>query len=206
MQEQVFDAIHSAMQRKCARIIGINGVDTSGKTEFARSFSGYLSARGIENQVVHIDDFHNPRAMRKNYYEDAFDLQTVAQKVLQPFRNNGELDASHLCLDLDSDTYKNPRRYQLSKRGILIVEGTLLFRAPLRDYFVLKVFLKIEFDEMLRRAELRDVPKYGAKILESYCSRYIPAQKRYFADCNPETQNDILIDNSDWEHPILLKH
>lgn len=207
LNANVFDTIYRLMQARQARIIGINGVDTSGKTEFSLRFSRYLREQGMENQILHIDDFHNPRAIRKkwDYYDCAFDLQTVEREILQPLQSSGTLDASLLCLDLDSDEYKNVRQYRLRERDVLIVEGTLLFRPPLSPYFYLKIFLKIDFDEMLRRAELRDVPKYGREILQSYQSRYIPAQQRYFQECNPEAQSDILVDNSDWEKPILLR-
>ena len=89
--------------------------------------------------------------------------------------------------------------------GILIVEGILLFREPLRKYFDIKIFLRIDFEEMLRRAKLRDVPKFGVEVLDSYQSRYMPAQERYFRECTPELQCDILIDNNDWERPVLLR-
>ena len=91
MTEAILDAVYHLMQKRNARIIGINGLDTSGKTEFSQCLTQFLTARGVENQILHIDDFHNPRAVRRNndYYGYAYDLQTVEQKILRPFRNNG---------------------------------------------------------------------------------------------------------------------
>ena len=53
----------------------------------------------------------------------------------------------------------------------------LLFRPPLDKLFDYKIFLDISFQEVLRRAAKRDVPKYGDAILDRYKQRYIPAQQ-----------------------------
>ena len=68
----------------CSRIIGINGVDTSGKTVFAQNLSRYFSHAGIKNAVIHMDDFLNPASIRKlgsneteAYYNNAFDYDKL---------------------------------------------------------------------------------------------------------------------------------
>jgi len=58
---EVFQKITTELVDKGKRIIGINGVDTSGKTVFTKKYAEYLTSIGVKNQVVHIDDFHNLR-------------------------------------------------------------------------------------------------------------------------------------------------
>jgi phosphoglycolate phosphatase len=45
-------------------VIGINGVDTSGKSVFTLALNNYLQRRGLSTAIIHTDDFHNPRSMR----------------------------------------------------------------------------------------------------------------------------------------------
>jgi phosphoglycolate phosphatase len=68
-------------RRKC-RIICINGVDTSGKTLFTRQFSRYLKSVDVANEILSIDDYHNPSEVRyqganeiEAYYNNAFQYQ-----------------------------------------------------------------------------------------------------------------------------------
>jgi phosphoglycolate phosphatase len=205
-QADLFFKLKRAFIDSSKRIIGINGIDTSGKTQFTDSFSRFLTSLGIANDVLHIDDFHNPREVRRggDYYDCAFDLDTVATQILKPLRDNGVLDMTLNCLDLDSNKYENERRYSISQKGILLIEGTLLFRSPIIEYLDAKIFLQISFNEALRRAEIRDIPRYGEKILEEYKTRYLPAQERYFRECHPIKIADVVIDNSDWTTPKIV--
>ncbi|HEX3078382.1 MAG TPA: hypothetical protein VHQ24_16115, partial [Lachnospiraceae bacterium] len=88
---------------------------------------------------------------------------------------------------------------------ILLIEGVLLFREPLLSYLEGKVFLNISFEEVMSRALLRDVPKYGETFLQKYTKKYIPIQKRYLLEHNPEQNSDIVIDNEDFLKPRVLR-
>ena len=46
------------------RVVGISSVDTSGKTGFAQAYSKFLTAVGVKDQVLHLDDFHNLSTVR----------------------------------------------------------------------------------------------------------------------------------------------
>jgi Predicted kinase len=65
-------------------ILGVNGVDTSGKSIFSENFQRYLKSKGHHTLLIHIDDFHNPRLIRskddspQGYLDNAFDLSKIA--------------------------------------------------------------------------------------------------------------------------------
>jgi phosphoglycolate phosphatase len=42
-------------------IVGINGIDASGKTVFSKELSRFLLRRGYRVQLIHVDDFHNAK-------------------------------------------------------------------------------------------------------------------------------------------------
>lgn len=193
-------------------IIGINGVDTSGKTEFTARLSLFLTQRNIGNQIIHIDDFHNPSALRRQganevdaYYENAFDYQRLIGKILDPWKKEKQLDAELACFNLETDDYDRMRTFHFAREDVILLEGTLLFRPPLLPYINKKIFLDIGFDEVLRRARIRDVPKYGPEFLQKYKDKYIPIQKRYLCKYQPKEAADLVIDNTDYRHPKILK-
>ncbi len=190
-------------------VIGINGVDTSGKTEFSSALQKYLGRRGYHTELIRVDDFHQPRAVRskdgsaEGYIANAFDLEKLSALIAE--MKSKPTDRQIDLLDLDTDTYSNKKHYSSNRETIIIVEGVLLYRPPLDDLLDYKVFLDISFDEVLRRARARDVPKYGEEFLQKYMERYIPAQMIYLKQFSPKEKCDLIVDNNDFHKPILVK-
>jgi len=206
----IFQKITTELIDKGKRVIGINGVDTSGKTVFTNNYSQFLTSFGIKNEIIHIDDFHNPREIRATgeneidaYYDNAFNYKQIIGEILEPLRKGELIDKDVLCLNLDTDKYENLIHYRIDSQTIVLLEGTLLFRPPIGEYIEGKVFLHVDFEEMLKRATIRDVPKYGESFLEKYRLKYIPIQKRYIQEHKPKEQCDIFIDNNDYSNPRL---
>lgn len=194
-----------------ARIVGINGVDTAGKTRFAQDFAAFLRAQGRDVALIHGDDFHNPRAIRRQgddpvrgYIEHAFNLSLLERELLAPIQRGEAFDKTLALIDLDADTPTAIRRYTVRRETIVLVEGVLLFRPPIDAYFDLRLFLHIPFDEVLRRAAARDVPHYGDDYLERYQVRYIPAQQCYLETYRPAERSDFVVDNTKVGFPRLL--
>ena len=195
-----------------ARIVGINGVDTAGKTRFAQDFAAFLQVQGRDVALVHGDDFHNPRAVRRQgddpvrgYIDHAFNLPFLERELLAPIRRGETFDKTLALLDLDADTPTAIRRYTVRRDTIVLVEGVLLFRPPIDVYFDLRIFLHIPFDEVLRRAAARDVPHYGDDYLERYKFRYIPVQQWYLETHQPHIRSDFVVDNTDYENPDIIR-
>ncbi len=211
-QIEVFREITGKLiDRKRSKIIGINGVDTAGKTEFTARFSRYLEAVGHRNTVLTIDDFHNPSAVRRMgrdeitaYYQNAFDYKKIIQEVLEPLTDQGRLDTVVTCLDIDTDTYVKNMHLLIGPKTILLLEGVLLFREPLQKYFDGRIYLHIPFDEVLLRARERDVLRFGEGVMDKYRNKYIPVQKRYLQEWNPMKTSDVVVDNQKFESPFLL--
>lgn len=182
----IFAQIENAVSslRKPA-IIGISGVDTAGKTTFARKLAGHFSRAGVNAAVIHADDFHNPPEVRhadlspEGYIKLAFDLPKLAG-VLRELKHPKENCAP-----------------------VVIAEGVMIFRPPLDEFFDYRIFLDVSFDEVLRRARERDVPLYGEEFLQKYIDRYIPAQKIFLREYAPKTRCDLVISNNDFRAPTI---
>jgi len=195
-----------------ACIIGINGVDTSGKTIFTESFSMYLKSKGFKTALVHLDDFHNPKKLRyaesdeiKSYINNAFNLELIKYELLEPLAKNKDVDKTLKLLDLESDTFSKNIHFNIDNETIVLVEGTLLFRESIDEYFDYRLFLDINFDEVLHRAQQRDDVKYGRDIIKKYQKKYIPIQKWYLDKYKPRRRSDMIIDNQNYLHPTIVK-
>ncbi len=211
-QIEVFHHITQKLINRGKRILGINGVDTSGKTLFTHNFSRYLDSIGIHNTILHIDDFHNPSEIRYRgeneidaYYKNAFNYNQIINDILKPLLSDGYIDKNIPCLNLDTDQYDKHIHFNIRSDTILLIEGVLLFREPLSEYLEGKIFLHINFDEVINRARMRDVPKYGIAFLQKYKDKYIPIQKMYLSEHAPEQKSDIVIDNNDYLNPVIMR-
>lgn len=194
-------------------VVGINGVDTSGKTIFTKELDSYLSKRGIKTQTILMDDFHNPSQIRNkekntivSYINNAFDLLKIESELLRPITKEGLLDNELTLLDIDEDKFTKCKRYIVDKDTIVLVEGVLLFREPLNKYFDFRMFIDISFDEVLRRAKQRDVALFGDDVAHRYNKKYIPIQKLYIEKYSPKDISDIVINNEDYYNSQIIKN
>ncbi len=185
-----------------AFVVGITGIDAAGKTRFAMDFEQYLISRGLKTQMVHLDDFHNPKAIRysgenpaDNYYNLSFNLDNLVNHWLIPLLKQGEYSVKLTVLNLETDKYETEKEYSFTPETIVIFEGVFLFRKELTPYIDYTVFLDIPFEESLERGKAR------GGIAEKYDSKYLPAQRKYLAEYPPQRYADIIVDNSDWEYP-----
>jgi RimJ/RimL family protein N-acetyltransferase/uridine kinase len=193
-------------------LVGINGVDTSGKTQFTMALSRYLEKCGLHTQIINVDDYHHPSEVRyshpdpvTSYYAHAFDIERLESELLEPLARNRSFDGVLHHLDLESDAYSRAKKYSITAQTIVLIEGVLLYREPIDRYLDLRVYLEISFDEVLRRAQIRDRKIFGKDVVKRYTNKYIPVQKRYIAEVSPLSIADLVVDNEDYHRPLLTK-
>ncbi len=193
-------------------LLGINGVDNSGKTKFTSLLKRHMKSRGYKVEVINLDDFHNSSDIRskgKNeieaYINNAFNLKLLEQELLIPLNRNNIVNKKLKLLDFSTDTYTKEKNYCIDKGTIVILEGVLLYRDPIDKYFDYRIFLDIPFFEVISRAKKRDVPLYGEEFIKKYYEKYIPLQKRYIKEYKPIEKSDLVINNTDYNNPKIKK-
>lgn len=193
-------------------LVGINGVDTSGKTQLSYELYRYLFKQGYSVEVIKIDDFHNDKAIRykdpdpvNSYINYAFDLEKLENELLIPIKEHGKLEKTINCLDIEEDKHTIQRSYRVDCDTIVLVEGVLLYRDPLDKYFDFRVYLEISYDEVIKRAIKRDSRILGDTVAEKYKEKYIPVQNRYISENKPMLKSDVVIDNLNFMEPKFLK-
>lgn len=206
--EKILNEAAKKKRKDKAFIIGINGIDCSGKTTFAKDLEAYLKARGKHTQLVHIDDFLNPKAIRyagndqaDKYYTKSFNFELLIDKLLKPISQKGKISTKLTALNLETDKFDTTRNYDIKTDSIVILEGVFLFRKELAPYIDYKVYLDISFEECKHRAALRDSTAIAAK----YDDKYLPAEQRYIREYAPEKSADLATDNNNAEYPKILR-
>ncbi len=206
--EKILEKIHQKKQPDKAFVIGINGIDGSGKTAFAEALETYLRKKDLPTQLIQLDDFHNPKAIRyagndqaDNYYHKSFNIDLIIKKLLVPIQKKKSVSLKLTTLDWQTDKFENKQKYHIKPDTIIIFEGVFLFRKELAPYFDLKIFLDIPFDESKKRAVIRD----PSASLIRYDEKYLPAQQKYLTEYPPTKVADIIIDNTNWAYPTINK-
>jgi HAD superfamily hydrolase (TIGR01549 family) len=206
--ERILKEAREKKQKDKAFVIGINGIDGAGKTQFAESFEKYLISRKYKAQAIHLDDFHNPRAIRyagkdqaDNYYNRSFDINLIIEKLLAPIHKKHTISTKIKVLDLHTDKYEIKRNYAIDRNTIVIFEGVFIFRKELSPYIDYKVFMDIPFRESKKRAIARD----SEEVVDKYDGKYLPAQAKHLEEYPPSQVADIVINNTNWEYPTI-KH
>ncbi len=204
--EKILEKINEKKQKNKAFVIGINGIDGAGKTKFAEALETHLKTQKIPTQLIQLDDFHNPKAIRyagadqaDNYYNRSFNIGLVIDKLLSPVKKKQSVSLKLTTLDWQTDKYENVRKYIIKPNTIVILEGVFLFRKELAPYIDFKVFLDISLEESKKRATTRD-PEANVK---KYDTKYLTAQQRYLLEYPPNKVADIIIDNTNWEYPVI---
>lgn len=202
--DKILEKVKQQKQPDKAFVIGVTGIDRAGKTSFTAALENYFKEKDIPTQVIHIDDFHHPKAIRHagndpcyNYYHQHFDINTIIKKLLQPIQKKKTLSIKLTTLDWQTDRFENERKYQVNSDTVVIFEGVFLFRKELAPYLDFKVFLDIPFEESKRRAVMID----PSADLTKYDTKYLPAQQKYLAEYPPSKVADIMIDNANWDYP-----
>lgn len=195
-------------------VIGIDGAYTSGKTTLTDKLADYLKDQGQKVQIIHYDDFHQPlptiqwsdeEDSEVNAFYNAFNAQKLVAEILLPLKERGLLHQRILGLDWSTAEYRKPIDIAIDNQTILLLEGALLLRTPIRNYLDYAIFLEVSVEEILLRGEARDVPKAGKQIMEKYRTRYLPVFKKYLATDQPKAIANMVIDNNDYHKPVIIK-
>ncbi len=193
--------------------VGVNGVEGAGKTTFAFELVKYLQEEGLVSLHVSTDGYHQPKAHRyrkgrdsaDGYFEDAYNEKAFVEHVLLASQTS---PASYVAAihDLESDEPLQFNPESMDDKAIIITDGAYLFKKIYRQHWDLKIYLDVPFDIARARGIERDHEAQGGrdKAEAKYHSRYHAASKRYISENNPRSIADLIIDNSDFNAPVVV--
>ena len=175
-------------------VVGINGIDCSGKTTFAKSVSRYFTHHKIENDCLDIDNFNNCGIESETY--KAFVSGSWDEKDLNKYY---ELIINY------SDAI---RAVSESKKiyPIVILEGIFIYKPQLTDLFDLKIYLDIDISLGRKRFAKRRSLKQDKRPFEIYDEIWMLSHIRYESEVHPKRISNLVIDCNDESKPVLREN
>ncbi|OIU72582.1 uridine kinase [Rossellomorea aquimaris] len=194
--------------------VGISGITSSGKTTLANELSKQLGKMGVPVIQARMDDFHNPKSVRyqrgresaEGYYLDAYDHQSLLNKLLIPLGPNGNRQYSVKSLDLSSDQYVDSAIETAKENSLLLIDGTFLFKDDLRKELDFMIYVQTDIDIALERGSLREQHALGGleRAKSIFIERYHAASRMYLDEHEPAKYADMILVNNDLDHPELI--
>jgi len=161
-------------------VVGINGLDCSGKTYFSNQLSHELYSYGYNNKILHVDDF-NDREFQSDFYSTYIEYGKSAIDLENYYEYS--VNYSHLVKEI---------KESISNSHILIVEGVFLFKPLLLDLFSYKVFLRINYAKAMERFSERKEIENDQRPKSVMTDIWIPAHEKYIQHCNPEEIANVV--------------
>jgi uridine kinase len=180
-------------------MVGVDGVDGSGKSTFADDLAPVIERHGPPVIRASVDGFHNPRAVRykrgradpEGFFLDSYDYQGLQHYLLDPFRH-GAARVQTARFDHKTDQ-KAIVEQQVAPSAVLLFDGIFLHRDELSHQWDFSIFLSVPFDVSFERMSRRD--GCSPDPLASENRRYFEGQNIYLRACKPAQRATITLNN-----------
>jgi uridine kinase len=200
-----------AIQRPHPVRVAIDGVDAAGKTTLADELLEPLQRLGRSVIRASVDRFHNPAAIRRrrgdsgdSYFRDSFDHGGLEAALLAPLGPGGSRHYRTAIFDHRADEPVHADLEAATADAVLLFDGVFLLRPELRGHWDFSIFVRAAFDVTLKRALVRDRELFGSDdaVRARYRERYVPGQRLYLAEVEPERWASVVIQNDDPAEPV----
>lgn len=216
------EALWAELARRIAQVkrphpvrVAIDGVDAAGKTMLADELVAPIERLGRPVVRACIDGFHNPAAVRyrrgntdpEGYFRDSFNSPRLVEVLLGPLGPQGDRRYRRAVFDFRLDSPVDAPMEKAVTKAVLLFDGVFLLGPELRPHWDFSILVKADFDLTLARAEVRDARLFGdaSKVRARYEERYIPGQRLYLAEVEPERHASVVIDNNDVLRPMIVE-
>jgi len=196
--------------------VAVDGYTASGKTSFGHELAAAIRAHGRSTLRASLDDFKNPwreaiergydRISGEGYYRNAPDFASIRRLLLEPAGPRGSGTVVLCAHDPLTGFDHRDVTVQAPIDSILIVDSVFALRAEYDAYWDFRIWLDVPAEISLARGIDRDAVSEGrveAELLHR--DRYHEAERIYIAEVNPKTRADVVIDNTDFAKPALVR-
>jgi uridine kinase len=183
-------------------LVGVSGIDGSGKGYITRQISEQLQPHGVRTSTIHADGWLTLPHERlradhpaENFYEHAFRFDDMFRQLVLPLKERRTI---HLVADFTEETDQAYRKhnYDFEDIDIILLEGAYLLKKAYRGHFDLSLWVDCSFETALERALARRQEHLPPEAtIRAYETIYFPAQRIHFARDNPRAAADGIINN-----------
>jgi uridine kinase len=187
-----------------ALLVGISGIDGSGKGFVSIKVADALRAKSLNVAVLSADDWLNlpevcinPDNYAEYFYKHAIRFDEMFERLILPLRNHRNADVVADCGDAKATSHRK-HHYIFRNIDVVLLEGIFLFKPVYREYFDLKIWIECSFETALRRAIARGQeglqPAETQCVFETIC---FPAQRIHLDRDDPRRAADLILHNDD---------
>ena len=160
-----------------------------------------------------LDDFKKPwrdrhlydRESGEGYYRNAYDYPAVVKLLLEPCAPDGSGEAVLCAVDpltqLDHSSEVTPA----APDAVLIVDGVFAFRPEINDHWDFRIWVDVTPETSGRRGAERDQDWAGSEAEAIHRDRYLPAERLYLQEADPLRLADLVIDNTSFDRPRVIR-
>jgi uridine kinase len=191
-------------RRAGALLVGISGIDGSGKGHLTREIVSRLEEPGVRSASLNVDGWLNLPDVRfsrerpaERFYEKALRLDEMFEKLVLPLRRKRSI---HLLADFTEEaaTSYRPHVYEYANVDVILLEGIYLFKREYREHFDLRIWIDCSFETALARAIARAQEGLPPEeTVKAYRSIYFPAQEIHFARDDPKSAAHLVLRNDE---------
>ena len=203
--DQIVDRIILAranVSENRAALVGISGIDGSGKGFVSLRLAKSLIERSINVALISADDWLNLSQISldrdgsaEHFYRNAIRFDEMFERLVFPLRGERQIDLVADCGDAKAKTYRR-HRYRFRGIDVVLLEGILLFKAPYDQSFDLKIWIECSFETALQRAIVRGQEGLPpAETRRAFENTFFPAQRIHLERDNPRAAADLIFVN-----------
>jgi uridine kinase len=189
-------------------LVGISGIDGSGKGYLAARLAEILAGRGQRVATINVDGWLNLPARRfspvepaRHFYEHAIRFDEMFDQLVLPLRAR-RTHAVVADFAEETATAYRPHTYRFEDVGVILLEGIFLFKRAYRRHLDLALWLDCSFETALERALSRGQEGLPPdETIRAYETIYFPAQRIHFARDEPRGGADLVVPN---DHRLTL--
>jgi uridine kinase len=185
-----------------AILIGISGIDGSGKGYIAEQLFQIILKEGYKAVTINTDGWLNLPQIRfnrmnpaQNFYDRAFRFEEMFERLILPLKRNRSID---LISDYTKETANDflKHEYHFENVDVILLEGIFLFKEVQREHFDLAVWIECSFESALKRAiQRKQEGLSNEETVQAYEEIYFPAQRIHIEKDQPQLFADIRIEN-----------
>jgi uridine kinase len=193
---------HSRVPATRALLVGISGIDGSGKGFITEKLADALRTKSLNVALTSADDWLNLPHVSMNrdncaehFYEHAIRFDEMFERLIGPLRHNRAVSITADCADAKATSYRK-HRYDFRDTDIVLLEGIFVFKQAYRDHFDLKIWIECSFKTALQRAIARGQEGLPpAETRHAFETIYFPAQRIHLARDKPRDAANIIFTN-----------
>lgn len=195
-------ALRATIPATRAALVGLSGIDGSGKGWVAAQLSQVLQSHGLRVANVNIDGWLNLPAVRfdptnpaEHFYQHAIRFEAMFAQLVLPLREHRSL---HIEADFADETATAFRRqaFDYDDVDVIVLEGIFLLKPAFRPHYDLSVWIDCSFETALERALARGQEGLSRdETIRAYRTIYFPAEELHLRRDDPGAAADVIVNN-----------